>query len=74
MGIISKFFDGIDSVAYFVLLSSAVKIALACARNKHLVGRVGRLFLYPVKSMAGIEVEQLECCTTGANIGRVGDR
>lgn len=74
MGIISKFFDGVDSVAYFVLLSSAVKIALACARSKRLVGRVGRLFLYPVKSMAGIEVKQLECRTPGPCIGRVGDR
>jgi len=74
MGIISKFFDGIDSVAYFVLLSSAVKIALTCAGSKRLVGRVGRLFLYPVKSMAGIETTQLECFTPGAYIGRFGDR
>jgi len=71
-------FDGVDDVGWFLLLSSAVKGYLIwrdkMVAKRSLVGRVARLVFYPVKSMAGIDVKQLDCQMYGAQHGRLSDR
>lgn len=82
MGILSRFFDdgGSDAVGYFLLLSSVVRAAFWWTDGRRLrsqrrpVGLVSRLVLFPVKSMAGIDVARLECATPGAHVGPFGDR
>ena len=70
-----EFLQTRDPVLYFLGLSSALKWYYIWSWNrKQYVGRVSQLFIYPVKSMAGISVTSMECNYNGAKDGQLVDR
>ncbi|XP_023224733.1 uncharacterized protein LOC111625744 [Centruroides sculpturatus] len=58
-----------------VLITSVAILMFKKWRNRcRKIGRLSKIILYPVKSMAGLEVQQAVCKATGLECGQIRDR
>ncbi|XP_067128160.1 uncharacterized protein [Centruroides vittatus] len=58
-----------------VLITSVAILMFKKWRNRcRKIGRLSKIILYPVKSMAGLEVQQAVCKATGLEFGQIRDR
>ena len=58
-------------MANFVMLN---KISKEHRKKRHLVAKLTRITLFPVKSMRGVDVKEAECTYTGLRAGGFRDR
>uniref|UniRef100_UPI00358E2CF6 mitochondrial amidoxime-reducing component 1 n=1 Tax=Myxine glutinosa TaxID=7769 RepID=UPI00358E2CF6 len=68
---------GAAAVTIGLLASMAAAVFMyrnVSARRRRLVGRVSRLFVYPLKSARGVEVSEARCLPTGMKFQQLTDR